>query len=606
MFEGKSIMIYDLETDSLKVDEAKIKWFGAYSYAHNQYYLLKYKGNEKEIKKLLEEHKVLVGFNQKEYDQPILDNNIRDEKLFEYKVNVDLLEISAAKSGKNYGMHRKNRLAQMGIQLKSFTLKNIIEKLKLDDGGTKGDIDYKVFQKDEWTLEEIEEIKKYLKQDIDLTKKLFEWYHQQFEPLVKFLPQKDVDNFLHLKSSLSVLAYNIICKKAGLKVEYEDRDEKTHVKRSFAGGHHIEPRWELVKGNIFSVDVVSDYPHCIMTGNLCSPVKPEEEGWDGKPFFKLEGKYNNKEQGKIESALKDIFLERLAAKKAGDKPKDKSYKIVINSFYGTLGNSTFKSVYNRSGAADCTSMARTILKKICTTLEENHFTVLSGFTDNVYVLVPPHLTKHHLMEVVNEFMKVVRASVPFPMDSFRMDIDHEVKMIWFVAKNCYLYVTQDNKVEYKSTLLNTNTPQAVMKLFKEYMEPIIISKLDIPFTRKELEDQIKLILEKDTALCAQDYKVNELDDYKVKTSLQYQISLKYGSGRHYLIPNKKMIGVGLAKHTKRKTGLRHCTVEEFKSNNLKISDIDLTHLLSHLKPFYERNEVKEKSKYKQTMLRELS
>jgi DNA polymerase elongation subunit (family B) len=596
---GKSILVLDLETDSLKTDEAKIKWFGAYSYLHDEYYLIPYKTNEKEIMKLLQEHKIHVTFNGKDYDNPIILNNYKADDVFQYKIIIDLLEISAPKGGREYGKFRKNRLAQMGIKVKNFTLKNIIEILKLDDAGTKGDIDYKIFQKDEWTTEEIAEIKKYLKQDIELTKKLFEWYNTQFSPLKKFLLKKDQDNFLYLKTSLSVLAYNIICNKAGLKVEF---GEKTKT-QSYAGGHHIEPRWELVRGDIYSVDVLSCYPHAVMTGNLCSPVKEYEEGWDGKPFFKLDGKYNNKKQGKIELALKEIFLERLKAKREGDKPKDKSYKIIINSFYGSVGNPIFKSVYNRNTASDVTSIARTVLKKIAAKLETNGFTILSGFTDNVYVMVPPHLSKEYLLFVVDEFMKEVRSNLPFPMDTFKMEVDKEIRMIWFVAKNCYLFVTKDNRVEYKSTLLNTNTPKAVMKLFNEYMEPIIIEKLDIPFTKKEIEYQMKLLIEKEPELAAQEYKTAELSEYKVQSSLHYQISKKYGPGRHFLIPNNANIGVGLAKSSKKKIGVRHCSIEDFKKHSLKISDINLKHLLSHLKPFYERNEKKEEyDKSKQTVI----
>jgi DNA polymerase elongation subunit (family B) len=597
MFEKKSILVYDIECSSLDTSKAKIKWFGAYSYANNSYYLLPFIGNEKEIIALLKEHRVLVGFNNKQFDNEILKNNFNDEHLLDYRVIVDLYEISASKSGKDYGRFNKNRLAQMGIKLKSFTLKNIVEVLKLDkDIGTKGNIDYKIFQRDEWLPSEIIEIKKYLQQDIDITKKLFEWYQDQFSPLMKFLPTKDQDNFLHLKSSLSVLAYNIICNKANLKAEY---GEKTNT-QSFSGGHHIENRWNLVKGKIYNIDVQSCYPHCIMMGNLCSPVDEREEpsvGWRGDDFFHIEGRYYNHEQGKIENALKYIFLERLKAKREKDDAKNKSYKIIINSFFGITGNPVFKSVYNHNTASDCTSMARTILKKLSKTLEVNGFSILGGFTDNVFVLVPSHLTKKHLMFIVDEFIKEALRHVPFPMkDTFKMEVEAEIKMIWFVAKNCYLFVTKDNKVEYKSTLLNTNTPKAVMKLFEEYMKPIIIENLDIPFTKKELELKMREILEKEPDLSAQEYKVGELGDYKVKTSLQYQISEKYGTGRHFLIPNKANIGVGLAKHSKKNRAIRHCTIEEFKSNELKISDIDLTHLLSHLKPFYERNEKHEQEK----------
>jgi len=574
MFEGRNILVYDIETDSLKTDEAKVKWFGAYSYLTKQYYLIEYKGNEKEIRKLIHDHKYLIGFNNKEFDNPIIQNNLNSDEVFNYKVVIDLLEISAPRVGKEYGASRKNRLAQMGIKLKNFTLKNIIEILKLDkEIGTKGDIDYHIFQKDEWTPEEIAEIKKYLQQDIDLTKLLFEWYEDQFSPLKKFLPEKDQENFLYIKSSLSGLAYNIICHKAGLPVEYGEKTKS----QSYSGGHHIEHRGpDIIRGNIIEVDFTSAYPHAIMMGNLHSLVQ--------------------------ELALKDIFLERLKAKKAKDEAKNKSYKIIINAHYGTSGNPVFKSIYNRKTASDCTSMVRTWLKKLAKILEEGGFHCLYGFTDSIYILIPSHLNKNHLMYYVNKFIEDVKHNVPFPMDTFNMEIEEELKMIWFVAKNCYLFVTNKNEVKYKSTLLNTNTPKAVMKLFDEYMKPIIIQQLDIPFIKKELENQLKIIIEKDLTLAAEEFKVNELSEYKVKTSLQYQISKAYGPGRHFLIPNRAGYGIGSGKHTKKGRALRHCTIEEFNKNKLTINDIELKQLLSHLKPFYERNEIKENEKEKQLQL----
>ena len=460
--------------------------------------------------------------------------------------------------------------------------------------------DYKIFQKDSWTEDEVKEIIKYLHQDIELTKRLFEWYENQFSPLKRYLPQKDQDNFLYMKSSLSALAYNIICNKAGLKPEYADKIEgKT---KTFSGGHHIEARQELVKGNIIEVDFTSAYPHAIMMCNLHSFAPEYQTGWSGDDYYNVEGEYDIEKRGPVELALEEIFLERIKAKKAGEKEKDKSYKIIINSAYGLFGNPTFRTLYSRSTASDCTSIVRTWLKKLAKTLEVAGFVCLYGFTDSIFVLIPKHQTKEQLMYYINKFIKDAKKHVPFPMDTFNMSVEEEIKMIWFVSKNCYLFVTTKDKIEYKSTLLNTNTPEAVMKLFKDYMTPIILEKLDIPFTKKELEEQLRLIIEKEHSLAAQEYKVTELSEYKVKTSLQYQISDMYGVGRHLLIPNRKGLGVGLQKSTKKKVGIRHCSIEEFKNKNLTVNDIDLTHLLSHLKPFYERNEKKENDKEKQQQL----
>jgi predicted nucleic acid-binding Zn ribbon protein len=246
----RDILIMDIESDSLNTEVAKVKFFGAYSYINHQIYI--YKGTEKEeIKDLLQRHRVLVGFNNKAYDNPILINNGYEiENL--YKIFIDLYEISAQKGSGDFGHYNKNKLIQMGIDIKTFSLKNIINILKLDDAGTKGDIDYKIFQKDVWTDEELNEIKIYLTQDIMLTKKLFEWYEEQFQPLKVMLSTKSARNFKHIVSSLSSLGYEIICNKAGLRVEWGEK--QPGVKHSFEGAHHINPRKEKVKGNICNID----------------------------------------------------------------------------------------------------------------------------------------------------------------------------------------------------------------------------------------------------------------------------------------------------------------------------------------------------------------
>lgn len=570
-------MVYDLETDSLNTSKANIKWFGAYSYIDDEYYLLEYSKNIKKIKELIQRHKVLVGFNNKEYDNQILDNNKYDLK---YKVIVDLLEISAPK-GASYAPNNKNKLTQMGIDINKFSLKNIIKVLKLDDTN-KGDIDYEIFKKDKWDKKQTIEIKKYLKQDIIITKKLFEWYDEQFSPLKKFLSLKAQNNFHHLTKSLSSLSYEIICNKADIKLEWGERTPGT---KSFSGGHHINPRWNKMKGNIVNIDFTSAYPHALMMCNLYSPA---EIGWHGYKYFNIEGTYENTIQGDIELALKDVFMERLKAKKAGDKLKSNAYKIVINSLYGLTGNPIFKSIYNQTTASDCTHIVRTWLKKLAKTLEENGFIVLYGFTDNIIVKIPKYLDEKRLMIVVKYFINEIKKNVSFPMDTFDMELEKRMKFIWFAAKNCYLYVTDKDKIEYKSTLLNKNTPKVIMKIFDEYMKPKIIKELDVKFGKDELIGEINTRLEKDLELASEEHKVRDKSEYKVESSLQYQISDAYGAGQHFLIPNSADIGVGRGKSTKKKKAVRYCTIEEFKENKLSIEDIDLRKLVAHLKVFTKK------------------
>lgn len=565
---NKDTLVFDIETDSLDVSAAVPKWFGAYSYLTEKYIMVNC-SDKSAVKQLLQEHKYLIGFNIKGFDIPILKNYL-EETVFDYKIILDLYECLAPK-GSNYGKFNKGRLAQMGYKLDNHKLKTIVEALGLDSEN-KGNIDYNLFKKESWSEEETAEIKKYLTKDVEITKKLFEWYSAQFEPLTKFLSEEDVRRLKHLRTSMSSLAYQIICNKAGLPFEWND--EVPENMQSFSGGHHIEFRNDLTRGNIVELDFTSAYPHALIMGNLFSPVI---NGWKGSDYFNLQGTYNDKQQGKIESALNEIFLERLKAKKSGDKAKNQAFKLIINSIYGLTGNYRFKSLYNPITAADCTCIVRTWLKKLAKLLEENGFTCLYGFTDSIYVLVPEGSNKEELMFVVGSFISEVKSKMPFPLDTFGLGVQEELKMIWFISKNCYLHVGIDNEVKYKSTLLNKNTPQIVLKVFEEYMKPKIVSELDVNFTLSELEEQIKLALKDSPELSAELHKVGEVSEYKVQTSLQYQISERYGSGDHLLIPNTVGVGVG--------RDLRYCTLQEFKENKLCVEDINLKKVLLWLKPF---------------------
>ena len=175
--EREDILILDIETDSLDIDKAKLKWFGAYSYLDKEYYLLPYTKMD-EIKKLLTRHSVIIGFNQIEFDNPIIERVTGIELSYNKKTNIDMLEIC------------RKRLVNMGIEIKNYKLRTICETLKLDEFG-KGDIDYKIFYKNKWSKKEIIEIKKYLKKDIILTRSLFEYIQKTFKQLRKYLSEKE-------------------------------------------------------------------------------------------------------------------------------------------------------------------------------------------------------------------------------------------------------------------------------------------------------------------------------------------------------------------------------------------------------------------------------
>ena len=399
----RDVLVYDIEADGLDIEKTKLKYFGCYSFIDNKYYLLDY--NQKPaIQRLLDRHRVFVSFNGKGYDNKILENNGYNIK--KYSIIIDLWELSAPRGNRGYGDYNKNKLAEMGFtHLKDYKLKTIIEVLKLDKTN-KGDIDYKIFKKNKWTSKERKEIEKYLKQDVVLTKKLFEWFESQYDPIKKFLSEKGQRNYKHLNSSAASLGYQIICHQTDMPVEWDDKTKR----KSFFGAHEILNRKKKYVGNLISIDFASMYPHCITMGNLFSI---EEKGWNGNNYFKIKGFTENKTQGKIEIVLGNLLRERLKAKKSKDKIKSKAYKIIINAIYGLSGSPLFKSMYNEFTPSNTTSMGRTIIKKLAKTLEEYDFEIIYGFTDSVYCKIPEESNEEELMYVVDKFIDEVKSNVPF-------------------------------------------------------------------------------------------------------------------------------------------------------------------------------------------------
>lgn len=576
-----STLVYDIETDSNKPEDANLKWFGAYSYLDDKYYSFQY-NQLSEILSIIDKHKYIVGFNNMNFDNPITEKFAKSE-VFKYKIIVDLWECLAPQGNGGFGKYNKNRLGNMNIKLNDYKLKTICEHLDLTKYGTKEDIDYDIFKKDTWTLQEQAEIKQYLFRDIKLTKDLFEWFEKQFEPLTKLMDKEDVRKLKHLKASLASLAYSIICYNSKIPIEFAE--EKPLDLKSYSGGHHINPRWDLVTGNIIEIDFASAYPHAMMMGNLYSP---SNKGWNGAGYYDIEGTYKNTDMGSVESTIYKIFKERLKAKQSGDKHKQMAYKLIINSAYGLTGNWKFKSLYNLTSVSDCTLIVRTWMKKLAQHLEENGFTCLYGFTDSIFVKIPETLTKNDLMDLVEDVIEEFKSNMPFPLPTFKADVEEEIKMIWFVTKNCYLFITKNNEVKYKSTLLNKNTPQAVMKVFEEYIKPKMIKELDVNFSEEELVYQLKSVISSNHELASQKYNVSSLESYNSTTHINYQIAEVYGQGTHFLIPNTKMIGIGKDKGTKKRIPVRHCNIEQFKKNKLTTDDIDLSHLIKHLKPFIRK------------------
>ena len=111
----KKLIILDIETNSLNIDEAQIKFVGFLDLQTNEYKIIRYK-NRKEIQMLLNLYDYIITFNGEAYDLPILKR---------YKINIsDYKHIDLYKTFK-----KKAPLLRSG-GFKSYSLNNISKEIE--------------------------------------------------------------------------------------------------------------------------------------------------------------------------------------------------------------------------------------------------------------------------------------------------------------------------------------------------------------------------------------------------------------------------------------------------------------------------------------------
>jgi hypothetical protein len=591
-------LVYDIETRTFgkpnpNVDRLKI--FGCRSYKTKKIYLLT---DKEQTQKIVNAHKYLVGFNNvgtkivPGYDNTILQ---REGISLKYKNIIDLKNIF-----KQRASQMKIKEGMLGDLITIYSLDFITRLLGIvKDDEAKLEIDYKKFQKDVWSPEEIKEINEYTKRDIEVTSKLYEWLEDYFDSFKEFIHKEDVDKKVYLKGSLAKFGYKAICKAMNWSETYGEGafdDEK------IGGGYVAYPAGEKFEGNIYCLDFNSLYPHIMIMCNLYGREKEigEEDRpvWNGNNKWKVDGRYfSDKLHGVGELFIK-WYSDRTAYKKVGDR-REYTIKILLNLSYGILNSPYYLRVYDRTSGGDCTRIGRQWAKYARKIFRDNGYKIIYTDTDSVYI-VDPFNDKEKMLKVKQIIIDDIKVTVPFPQDTFDMGIDDEIKYMYFFKggnkdkddemdeddflnkpkgfmKKNYIYVTKDGTVKIKNLGIRkkSNSPLS-QKIFWDYLVPKI-KEGQIKFSKTYLKNLIKELLEKDFKLASLRRDVGNPEQYKSQTCQAAQIALKYGSGVHFLIPNLRGLGIG--------KGKKLCTIDEFKEHDLNVEHIDLDNIWKELKYF---------------------
>ena len=590
----EDVLIFDTETDSLDTNIAKVKFFGAYSYKYKKYFI--FHENEKiGIQKLIDEHKVLVGFNNKSYDNEVI-TNIKNKIDITYKIVFDCMTVLY-----DFKRRRPNRETMIIIKdkngdkismesaLPNHKLKTVCETLGFPI--TKGDIDYKIFRQDSWTEQELDEIYLYLFKDVNLTRMLFEFYVEYFEPYKEYVNNDNIRKFDYIRSSGGSYAYSAICNLAGLDPDFEDDLFKLQQKALNAGGFVLDPQVDYAEGTIIYADWAGLYPTIMFQCNLFNPrtendfisddwgghILKHDNWWNGgKMFPELQTSYKSDKMGKIENVLHDIFFTRQKYKKLKDS-RAQILKLLQNTIYGISGSPIFKNLFNMTTSGDCTYIARTLNQYTAKRFNENGYKVIYGDTDSNFLVLPKEKTIEDYQKLAIEITEEIKSNFPFPSDGFKLDIDDIFKKLWLFHKKMYVGINNDNKLIIKGIPIIKHSSSQLGQLILKRIKPIIIEQQTIKFSRSYFKKIIDEEIKKDITIIGQVYNVRSSDSYKSASSIQCQIATHLGEGSHILIPNKSLGTIGRSK--------KYCTPEQAKT--LSFSDLFLDKVYKELEPFIE-------------------
>lgn len=561
------LLILDLETTSLNIDEAKIKFIGEYDIQkqlHKIIFLSEIKKQIKDIQDNINQYDFVITFNGEQYDLPILKNH---KIIIPRWKHIDL-----------YNVFKKRAPLLRSGGFRSYSLNNIAKEIGLKI--FKKEIDYKIFQKEEWAKEELKEIHEYIKQDLELTKGLWEFLEKKFKPFAEFISKEDANKLKHITSSPGAFAYKVITNLLGIKDDYDNIEGNDE----YEGAYVKEPTKETTRGNILYFDFASLYPMMYIHANLfsskCNCCKQEEK-WHGNNKFKINGYYCSKKQGKIEELIKTLFLKRKEYKKNKDN-REFALKIVLNSLYGISAKPSFKHLYSKYTASDCTALARQCILYAMNKFEIAEYEVIYADTDSCLIKLKEGQDKKECIELSKQISNEISSSFSFPFEEFNFKLEDELKYLQFfngndgkLNKKNYLYINKNNEITIKGLdIIKKNCSELSVLIYEKYLKEQIIKNLDCKFDKEYINDLIKKIIQENKLIIAKQFTAKDFNKYKSKTSIYYMIREKYGEGELMLIKNYK-IGAG--------KGIKYCSLKEAKQ--LEIEDLNLEDVYKELSPF---------------------
>lgn len=209
-------------------------------------------------------------------------------------------------------------------------------------------------------------------------------------------------------------------------VPSEIKINNTTYSLGIGGIHSTESKRAIVIKNdeyLIDIDVVSYYPSIILNNNYVPTHLPAEG------FLNF---------------YRQIYNERIEAKKKGDKVKSNVFKIILNGSFGKFGDQ-YSILFSPNLLIHTTITGQLSLLMLIERLEEYGFSVVSSNTDGI--------TVHFKKADYDMFRKIIKAwenKTNFETEETRY------KALYNQSVNSYIAIKEDNTLKCKGSFVESN------------------------------------------------------------------------------------------------------------------------------------------------------
>ncbi|MEM4662508.1 MAG: DNA-directed DNA polymerase [Candidatus Diapherotrites archaeon] len=237
-----------------------------------------------------------------------------------------------------------------------------------------------------------------------------------------------------------------------------DQEVKERTMQTYQGGFVYEPLPGLHE-NIAVLDFTSLHPTIIISHNVspdslnCNHKECSEKNSSPIKYW-----FCTKKVGFVPKVIRRLFEERVAIKKSLKllKKDSKEYlladarqhslKIILNSFYGSLGYARFRW-YSKECASAITAWSREYVRMVAEEAKKAGFQIIYGDTDSTFIKIPKEKSKEDVMA----FVEYINSKLPGVMN---LELEGFYKRGIFVTKKAE--ITQAAKKKYALIDENNN------------------------------------------------------------------------------------------------------------------------------------------------------